>query len=107
MEGLASATYSHLRRRAKERVLETWIEDWAESPPRGLYARASHGQPSLRPPPHFRDLPRHLYGLVTQCRLGHAFMGEYYQRHVPPEDVACPCGRHLQTRNHIITEGAK
>ena len=104
MEGPASATYSHLRRRANERVLETWIEDWAESPPRGLYARASHGQPSLRPPPHFCDLPRHLYGLVTQCRLGHAFMGEYYQRHVPTEDVACPCGKHLQTRDHILLD---
>ncbi|EJD47861.1 hypothetical protein AURDEDRAFT_61486, partial [Auricularia subglabra TFB-10046 SS5] len=38
------------------------------------------------------------------CRLGHAFMGEYYQRHVPSEDVACPCGKHLQTRDHILLD---
>ena len=98
------ATYSFLRRRAKERVLETWREDWAASPPRGLYARAALGPPSLQPPPHFKQLPRRLYGLVTQVRLGHAFMGEYYQRHVPSEDVACPCGHHLQTRDHILRD---
>lgn len=102
MQGPTQATYSFLRRRAKERVLETWRADWAERPSRGLYARAAHGAPSLRPPPHFRELPRRLYGLVTQCRLGHAFMGEYYQRHVPSEAVECPCGFHLQTRDHIL-----
>ena len=98
------ATCSFLRRRTKERVLETWREDWAATPPRGLYARAALGPPSLRPPPHFKQLPRRLYGLVTQVRLGHAFMGEYYQRHVPTEDVACPCGHRLQTRDHILRD---
>lgn len=104
LDGPESATYSFLRRRAKERVLETWRADWADNPPRGLYARAAHGPPKLRPPPHFFELPRRLYGLVTQSRLGHAFMGEYYQRHVPSEDAACPCGRYLQTRDHILRD---
>ena len=31
-------------------------------------------------------------------------MGEYYQRHVPSEDVECPCGWRLQTREHILRD---
>ncbi|EPS99366.1 hypothetical protein FOMPIDRAFT_18484, partial [Fomitopsis schrenkii] len=38
------------------------------------------------------------------CRTGHAFTGEYYARFVPTENVACPCGTHLQTRKHILLE---
>ncbi|KZT70001.1 hypothetical protein DAEQUDRAFT_653113, partial [Daedalea quercina L-15889] len=38
------------------------------------------------------------------CRTGHAFIGEYYTRFVPTEDVACSCGAHLQTRRHILLE---
>ncbi|KAI0070866.1 hypothetical protein K474DRAFT_1607896, partial [Panus rudis PR-1116 ss-1] len=26
------------------------------------------------------------------CRADHAFIGGYYQRFVPLEDVVCPCG---------------
>ena len=31
-------------------------------------------------------------------------MGEYYQRHVPSEDVSCPCGASVQTRDHILRD---
>ena len=104
LPGPSQATYSNLRRRAKEKMMVDWRKEWDENSPRGLYARASHGPPSRKPPPHFRSLPRRIYGLVTQCRLGHAFMGEYYQRHVPSEDVDCPCGCALQTRDHILRD---
>ena len=36
MPGPRWATYAYLRRRSKEGVLESWLEDFAESPPRGL-----------------------------------------------------------------------
>ena len=49
-----------------------------------------------------KKLPRRIFGLVLQCRTGHGFMGEYYARHVPDENVSCPCGAVLQTRSHIL-----
>ena len=70
----------------------------------GQYVQASHGPPAHKPPPHFLNLPRRLYGLVTQVRTGHAFLGEYYLRHVPDEDPGCPCGFSPQTRAHIIQD---
>jgi hypothetical protein len=36
--------------------------------------------------------------------LGHGFFGEYYSRHVPSEDVSCPCGFWLQTRGHLLAD---
>jgi ribonuclease HI len=104
MQGTDCATYSHLRRRAKESQVESWREVWNSTVLRGLYAQASMGPPSSRPPPHFYTLPRRLYGLVTQCRTGHAFIGEYYYSHLPSEDTKCPCDHHYQTRAHIIQE---
>ncbi|KAI6130664.1 hypothetical protein EDD16DRAFT_1470040, partial [Pisolithus croceorrhizus] len=36
------------------------------------------------------------------CRTGHAFVGEYYSSFVPSETTSCPCGEHIQTREHIL-----
>ncbi|KAL6298872.1 hypothetical protein BKA93DRAFT_715060, partial [Sparassis latifolia] len=47
------------------------------------------------------------FGLVTQCRTGHAFTGEYYSRFVPTEPIACQCGMGLQTRKHILLDCAR
>ncbi|KAL6300202.1 hypothetical protein BKA93DRAFT_740945, partial [Sparassis latifolia] len=44
------------------------------------------------------------FRLVTQCRTGHAFTGEYYSCFVPTESIACPCGAGLQTRKHILLD---
>ncbi|KII85959.1 hypothetical protein PLICRDRAFT_72046, partial [Plicaturopsis crispa FD-325 SS-3] len=39
------------------------------------------------------------------CRTGHAFIGEYYAKFVPTEDVSCQCEEGVfQTRYHILTE---
>ncbi|KAK0201167.1 hypothetical protein DFS33DRAFT_1227983, partial [Desarmillaria ectypa] len=38
------------------------------------------------------------------CRTGHGFAGEYYSRFVPNENIDCPCGERLQTREHILRE---
>jgi hypothetical protein len=40
---------------------------------------------------------------MIQCRTGHAFLGEYYKCfNIPVDDTACPCGKPLQTRNHVL-----
>ncbi|KAJ3862450.1 hypothetical protein EV359DRAFT_12033, partial [Lentinula novae-zelandiae] len=36
------------------------------------------------------------------CWTGHAYAGEYYSQFVPNENVNCPCGEELQTREHIL-----
>lgn len=103
------ATYVYMRRHAKEEALHGWKEQWQRSKRedqvrRGnLYSAANRFEPSLQPQEHFRAITnRMVYGLVLQCRTGHAFMGEYYQRFVPTEPVGCPCGIALQTRQHIL-----
>jgi len=55
-------------------------------------------------PPHFLELAdnRELYGRLLQCRTGHGYIGEYYQRFVPSADPTCPCDETTQTREHII-----
>ncbi|KAJ7618981.1 hypothetical protein DFH06DRAFT_83408 [Mycena polygramma] len=32
------------------------------------------------------------------------FVGEYYNKFVPSEDVDCPCGERFQTREHLLRE---
>jgi len=58
--------------------------------------------PALKPREHFTHTPRIIYGRLVQCRTGHAFMGEYYNKHIPTEDRSCPCGEPLQSRDHIL-----
>ncbi|KDQ54644.1 hypothetical protein JAAARDRAFT_99512, partial [Jaapia argillacea MUCL 33604] len=38
------------------------------------------------------------------CRVGHAFIGEYYVQFNIPEPVDCPCGIGYQTREHILRD---
>ncbi|KAI0073747.1 hypothetical protein K474DRAFT_1573738, partial [Panus rudis PR-1116 ss-1] len=105
-------TLTFMRRQSKESALAAWKETWRknrrdenEGNRQRDFSVANTFEPSLKPPPHFRRiLNRRIYGLVFQCRTGHAFIGEYYQRFVPTEDVACPCGFPLQTRKHILLD---
>lgn len=103
-------TFIHLRQHAKEEALKAWTASWRKAQlnynRRGTgFAAADYFPPKLTPQPHFANITnRRVYGLVTQCRTGHAFTGEYYARFVPTENVACPCGTHLQTRKHILLE---
>ena len=98
------ATYAHMRRSARHRALVSWTQKWVEDPVGGSYAQARLGKPALKPPHHSFALSRQVYGLVTQCRTGHVFLGEYYRRFVPSEDIACPCGHPLQTRAHVLMD---
>ncbi|KAI6002498.1 hypothetical protein EDC04DRAFT_2580993, partial [Pisolithus marmoratus] len=42
------------------------------------------------------------YRCLIQCHTGHAFLGEYYSTFIPTEDPSCPCGKPMQTREHVI-----
>jgi hypothetical protein len=47
------------------------------------------------------------YATVLRYITAHAFTGEYTQRFYPPhtqEQIACPCGKPLQTVEHVLTE---
>jgi hypothetical protein len=100
------ATVSYRHRAMKEEVLERWKDLWRANPTghRSLYHAADRSLPTLLPSWQMRNLPRRLFGLVLQCRTGHAFMGEYYERHSIDEPRDCPCGAMFQTREHILTE---
>ena len=99
-----------MRRRAKEEALKAWTAVWRKVQSNGDrrgtgFAAADYFPPKLTPQPHFANITnRRVYGLVTQCRTGHAFIGEYYARFVPTEDTVCTCGAPLQTRKHILLE---
>ncbi|KAI6122618.1 hypothetical protein EDD16DRAFT_1570072 [Pisolithus croceorrhizus] len=67
-----------------------------------LFSPADRLPPSLKPRKHFCESRQAIYGRLIQCRTGHAFTGEYYSSFVPSETVSCPCGKRLQTREHIL-----
>ncbi|KDQ55772.1 hypothetical protein JAAARDRAFT_37190 [Jaapia argillacea MUCL 33604] len=87
---------------AKEDILREWREEWKRSPHQGRYAPSNRIPPSFKLRDHFEYLRREVYGRVTQCRVGHAFIGEYYAQFNIPEPVDCPCGAGYQTREHGI-----
>jgi hypothetical protein len=50
---------------------------------------------------------RRTYSTFYRVTTGHVFVGEYTQRFYPrhtPEQIACPCGRPVQTIEHILLE---
>ncbi|CAK5263969.1 unnamed protein product [Mycena citricolor] len=99
-------TRSHALRVSKERIQSTWRREWKRRKRTGLYTDANHIPPSTTPSQHFTELrgERELYGRLIQCRTGHGYTGEFYQRFNIPEDVDCPCGETVQTREHILRE---
>jgi ribonuclease HI len=100
------ASRSNALRRAKAKVQNDWRKMWRTAPTRGQYAIANLSPPSLRTTRHFEDLKdqRELFGRLLQCRTGHNYSGEYYAKFVPSENINCPCGEPLQTREHILRE---
>ncbi|KAF8206201.1 hypothetical protein K438DRAFT_1714509 [Mycena galopus ATCC 62051] len=54
----------------------------------------------------FKELSgkREVFGRWIQCRTGHGFTGEFYNRFIFSEDVDCPCGEVFQTREHLLCE---
>jgi hypothetical protein len=109
--GLAStapwtSSRSNATRRAKERCAKDWVKEWTRTPKTGHYAIANRFPPSMKPTKHFTALngKREVFGRLIQCRTGHGYIGEFYQRFVPSENVNCICGEPLQTREHLLRE---
>jgi hypothetical protein len=97
-----SGTLCHRNRLIREKTLEDWREIWADMPRASLYHISDRLPPTFSFTWQIKHLPRRLCALVLHCRTGHGSFGEYFARRVPDEDVNCPCGVLLQTREHIL-----
>ncbi|KAJ3738285.1 hypothetical protein EV360DRAFT_2280, partial [Lentinula raphanica] len=93
-------------RMIKAKTEIAWKKEWDQRSVNGRFAIANRFPPSLKPTERFQSLKREIFGRVTQClcRTGHAFLGEYYSKFVPNENIDCPCGERLQTREHVLRE---
>ena len=94
---------SYEKAQARHHLVESWTTEWHKQLQRpSAFLQANRFAPSLKPREHFILTPRNTYGRLIQCRTGHAFLGEYYNKHVPTEDRSCPCGEPIQTRDHVL-----
>jgi ribonuclease HI len=100
------ASLSWLKEQAKACVQTDWQASWEER------LRVSRGAiittpPTCKIPKEMKavmEAPRDISARALQAMVGHGFFGEFYSRHVPSEQVDCPCGEELQTRTHILME---
>ncbi|KAJ3759891.1 hypothetical protein EV360DRAFT_40953 [Lentinula raphanica] len=88
----------------KKKTELAWKKECDRRPVTGRFTIANRIPLSLKPTEHLKTMQRELFGGVVQCRTGHAFVGKYYSKFVPGENVDCPCGEALQTREHILRE---
>ena len=95
---------SHKKAQSLQHLINSWTTEWRKQlqcP--SAFLQANRFAPALKPHKHFTHTCCSIYGQLIQCHTGHAFMGEYYNKHVPTEDRTCPCGDPLQSRDHILT----
>ena len=95
---------SHEKAQSRQHLTTSWTTEWRKQlqcP--STFLQANRFTPALKPQEHFTHTPHNLYGCLIHSRTGHAFMGEYYNKHVPTEDRSCPCGVPIQSCNHILT----
>jgi ribonuclease HI len=99
----ARLTLTHAYRNAKEAALDAWTRSWSQARfAANGFAPANGFKPKWKPHEHFKDTPREVYARTIQCRTGHSFVGEYYNRFNIPEETGCGCGEPLQTRTHVL-----
>ncbi|KAF8828234.1 hypothetical protein HHX47_DHR4000457 [Lentinula edodes] len=101
-EAMWGRSRSNALRLNKVRAEREWKKKWESRSTYGRFAIANQLPPSLKPTKRLKETPREVFGRLTQCRTGHAFLGEYYAQFVPGENINCPCGEDLQTREHIL-----
>ncbi|KAI6156522.1 hypothetical protein EDD17DRAFT_1489038 [Pisolithus thermaeus] len=100
----ATTSYAYERHKSRLLLLEEWTMHWCSTlKANSLFSPADCLLPSLKPHNHFCESKRAIYRQLIQCQTGHAFTGEYYSSFVPTETTSCPCGEHIQTREHILT----
>ena len=83
-----------------------WKHRWSNTPnpPSAWFQPANRIPPQLKPTQRFLSTDRKTFSRLVQSRTGHAHTGEYYRRFVPTQDVECPCGAQVQTRQHITLD---
>ncbi|KAF8824882.1 hypothetical protein HHX47_DHR7000710 [Lentinula edodes] len=101
-EAIWGRSLSNAKRINQVRAEREWRKIWESRSTYGHFAVANRIVPSLKPSERLKETTRELFSRLTQCRTGHAFIGEYYLQFVPGENVDCPCGIELQTREHIL-----
>jgi hypothetical protein len=101
-----ASSFANMKRRAKEKMLNDWTKIWKSTPRHGHFAISNRFPPSLKPTKRLTHLENkgEIFGRVIQCRTGHGYLGEYYNRFVPSKDIDCPCGEHIQTREHVLRD---
>jgi len=88
----------------KRELSEYWQQEWVSAPRKrnSAFYPADKFTPRLQPTTLCSNLSRKVFSRVIQCMTGHAHLGSYYSKFVPAEDVGCPCGEDIQTREHIL-----
>ena len=94
-QSLMDATYSTL----KKRVREALLDDWSKLlPPPGYY----HHRPTLSPRP-FMGLGKFIAGRIHQMRAGKSYLAAHPTWKSPDGDTSCPrCGLEPETFEHAI-----
>ena len=88
----------------KRELSVCWQQEWISAPRkrRSAFYPADKFMPRLQPTALCNVLGRKSFSRIIQCMSGHAHLGSYYSRFVPSEEVGCPCGEDLQTREHVL-----
>ena len=87
-----------------------WQQEWEATPKsEGHFAITNRIKPSLKPTKQFLRLKdkQEVFGRVVQCRMGHAYTGEFRCSFLPlsADPTACPCDNvTLESRNHILRD---
>ncbi|KAF9509904.1 hypothetical protein BS47DRAFT_1487704 [Hydnum rufescens UP504] len=90
-----SASNAYVSNLNNQRLLKDWQLRWANDPPQNRpieYSICNVNPPLLRLSKLFKSLSRKSFSGLVQCRTGHAFIGQYYERFVPDESATCCCG---------------
>lgn len=100
------ASYAWSRNSWKHTIMGRWKKRWEERERgrRSDFTAADSFPPQFSPTARLQHHSRETFSRLVQVRTGHAFTGDYYSKFVPTEDKSCPCGRWLQTRDHIISD---
>jgi ribonuclease HI len=102
--GLPKTTQVHVKRLTKEHLLHSFENHTAKGRYPSRYHTIQTAAPTLNPQKHLALADQAMTSLLIQVCLGHAFTGEYYQKHVPNEEPSCTCSTRLQTCWHILKE---
>jgi ribonuclease HI len=99
----AYTSITYIKRRIREKAMETWKKRW----PSMKTGRSYQGKPGRNIHPLMRyHQSRKLISTIIQLRTGHGYTRAYLSR-IPSTEIespACTCGYHHQTPKHLLLE---